>query len=291
MLSPNSLKEYVKTKPRLLYLARFLLHKKYRIVPIVDQVSLTKEWVKQLPNQFDCIVCIPRSAVIISNIIALHFATAWATVDGFLRGEIYQACNPRFKALNHVLLVDDCIGPGLVLENAKQKLQTVFPSLKVSTGALFQRETSTYHADYVYKKTYATLTFEWDFLEFTQKNVASDLDGVLCHELAETTSPTEFLEEVKTAVPYLIPAFTLEAIITFRPETVRKETEEWLSQYGVKYDKLIMNNGYNSQENFKVDEIKKCNPSAYFESELTIAKVIKKKTHVLTYCVERGDWL
>lgn len=42
---------------------------------------------------------------------------------------------------------------------------------------------------------------------------------------------------------------------------------------------------------FKVREIKKCNPSAYFESDQYIAEIVKKQTHVLTYCAETSAWI
>ncbi len=140
---------------------------------------------------------------------------------------------------------------------------------------------------------------EWDFITDPIRNCpnkpAADLDGFLCHDLPPCKSTAEYIEAIRTAPPYLIPKYPLGAVITSRSESVREVTEAWLKRYGVQYDQLIMSpNGYGSAAEsaaFKVREIKKCNPSAYYESDRYIAEVIKKQTQVLTYCMETRDWI
>lgn len=295
----SQLKSTVKSNPRLLHIARKLARRKYKIVQITDQISLTREWCNQLPNIFQCIISIPRSGVMIANVISLRFGVGWATIDGFLRKEVYGI---RFEDVNHILIVDDGVTTGNNLNSAKQRIQQLFPHIQVSTGALFARENSTVHVDYVYKrlnKTEVGTTMEWDFItdpiRYCSNKPAADLDGFLCHDLPPCKSQAEYIEAIKTASPFLIPRYPLGAIITSRNENVRDITEEWLKRYGVKYDQLIMAaNGYINADvsaAFKVREIKKCNPSAYFESDQYIAEIVKKQTHVLTYCAETSAWI
>jgi hypoxanthine phosphoribosyltransferase len=295
----TKIKSTVKSNPRLLHIARKLARRKYKIIQITDQISLTRDWCNQLPNVFQCAISIPRSGVMIANVISLRFGVGWATIDGFLRKEVYGA---QFNDIKHVLIVDDGVATGNALNLAKEKIQKAYPNIHVSTGALFARENSVVRVDYVYKRLNRKevgITMEWDFITDPIRNCpnkpAADLDGFLCHDLPPCKSQAEYIEAIKTASPFLIPKYPLSAIITSRNENVRVITEEWLKQHGVKYDKLVMApNGYinaDDSASFKVGEIKKCNPSAYYESDKYIAGIVKKQTHVLTYCAETSAWV
>ncbi len=138
------LKTYVKGNPKLLHIARKLTRRKYKIVHITDQITLTRDWCDQLPNIFQCIISIPRSGVMISNVISLRFGVGWATIEGFLRQEVYGV---NFREIKNILIVDDGVTTGGHLDYAKQRIQDLFPDINVFTGALFARENCSTHVD------------------------------------------------------------------------------------------------------------------------------------------------
>ena len=94
---------------------------------------------------------------------------------------------------------------------------------------------------------------------------------------------------MKNVEPYMIPNFTIDAIITSRLEKYREQTEEWLKKNKVKYRELIMLNDStrNSQKSVshKVTVIKKTKPSWFFESDFSEAKEIKRRTKCNVVCV------
>lgn len=135
----------------------------------------------------------------IANVISLRFGVGWATIDGFLRKEVYGI---RFEDVNHILIVDDGVTTGNNLNSAKQRIQQLFPHIQVSTGALFARENSTVHVDYVYKrlnKTEVGTTMEWDFItdpiRYCSNKPAADLDGFLCHDLPPVKAKLNTLKQ------------------------------------------------------------------------------------------------
>ena len=134
---------------------------------------------------------------------------------------------------------------------------------------------------------------EWNlFNSYYCDDLATDLDGVLCHDMPITAYLTE-------AVPLHLPRKTpVKAIITARCERWRMVTEAWLSRYGVKYEKLIMGPWKSEAERdsnlaqiakYKADAINSLGVSWFTESCQHQAKAIAEYTGLWTICPTNGE--
>jgi adenine/guanine phosphoribosyltransferase-like PRPP-binding protein len=79
----------------------------------------------RLPGDIDLIVGIPRSGLLVANLLALHMHVPMATLGGFARGEVLDI-GSRFArrpaTLRKVLVVDDSVSSGVQLRAARDRL-------------------------------------------------------------------------------------------------------------------------------------------------------------------------
>lgn len=55
---------------------------------IVDLNSDIKKWISELPNDLDLIVGIPRSGLLVANLLALHLNLPLTDVEGLIENRI-----------------------------------------------------------------------------------------------------------------------------------------------------------------------------------------------------------
>ena len=58
-----------------------------------------KQWITELPNDFDLIVGIPRSGLLVANILSLYLNLPLTDVDGLLESRIFES-GLRLNLLN-----------------------------------------------------------------------------------------------------------------------------------------------------------------------------------------------
>jgi hypothetical protein len=92
----------------------------------VDDLNrLVRTAAPRLPGDIDLIVGIPRSGLLVANLLALHMHVPMATLGGFARGEVLDV-GSRFArrpaALRKVLVVDDSVSSGAQLRAARDRL-------------------------------------------------------------------------------------------------------------------------------------------------------------------------
>jgi len=260
-------------------------------------IFIAEKLAERLPLAgFDCIVGIPRSGLIFANIIASKRGLPLSTPDDFIRGIVWQSrTKPKPNVYKKILLVDEAVGTGRKMEEAIEVLKTFDPNLSISTASLFRPFYKAQKVDHYQVALKGFSAFEWtlDQPPFTKDYLGGlcvDLDGVLCMN----DNPEE---------PYIIPNYTLKAIITSRPESDRKKTEDWLRKYGFKYEKLIMctdpsfstlshkvkrllSDPSFSSVDHKVKHLKELQPYWYWESNIAEAKQIALKANLPVLCFE-----
>jgi orotate phosphoribosyltransferase-like protein len=131
-------KFFVKSHSKLLEFARFVLCKKTPVVLSWDDVyMMVEDWCRFLPRDFDCVIGIPRSGLMVADQIALQFGLPLSTPDSFIQGAVWQSKRldlpPNFK---RVLVVDDCVDVGRDLIYELHRLRKAFPDCEFLTGAL-----------------------------------------------------------------------------------------------------------------------------------------------------------
>ena len=292
-----SIKAIVRQHPVLLRALRFLKYRgqKPKIVLPTDLVGMTNEWVKQLPNEFDLIVGVPRAGLLIADAIALYYGVPWATPSGVNRQEFFFTHNAVMPEIKRILVVEDFIKNGGQLRLCAEAVQRSLPDAVVKTGSLLVASEAKGLVDYYYKVNEGFLIPEWDIIKLRkEKSLVSDLDGVLCKDPPECAlqTPEVFRDWIGKAEPNLIPRYKLDAVVTVRDEAFRKETEAWLQKNKVAYNELLMFAGSGLRPSLadsirhKVEHLKRLNPSWFWESNSEIAKAVNKKTGIRTLCTD-----
>ena len=284
-------KAYLYTKS----IERSIISKKINFIAVDDLVLWTTFWIRTFPNNYDIIIGIPRSGLLVANLIALKLGKPLTTPELFEQDFYWKsrAIKGR-KKIRNVLLIDDSIVSGDTMLKYKKFLNSRKNNFNITTGALIATENTKKLVDLYYKIISTPRIFEWNLLHGKKGKLATDFDGVICENCPSGIDLNETLykEWVRNAKPYLIPDFEIDVILSNRLEFYRNETEEWLNRYNVKYKKLILwnisskgeRNG--KQVQHKVNELLKIKPDIFWESSLYEAKLIWKATNIPTICID-----
>ena len=129
--------------------------------------------------------------------------------------------------------------------------------------------------------------------------MAYDIDGVLCKDPTdEQNDDGELYKEfLLNADPLYITKYEIGALVTSRLEKYRKETETWMKNHNVHYQKLYMLDLPSKEERIKQNAHTKIKSEIYMqrddlilfiESSARQAEIIAKTTHKDVICVENG---
>ena len=269
--------------------------KQYTFVTVDKLVKWTNEWIKLFPTNYDIIIGIPRSGLLVANVIALKLGKPVTTPELFTQNQHWQSklINKK-ERYTTVLLIDDSATSGKAMVESFQLLKSYNKDLVITKAALIVTEQSKEAVDLYYKIIPHPRIFEWNLLHAKKGKVASDLDGVICENCPAGIDSNEqlYVEWLKNARPYLIPSFEIDVIVSNRLEKYRSETETWLSNHGVQYKELILWNIKSKQDRkgqhavHKIEVLLKIKPEFFWESSFWEAKQIWESTSIPTLCVD-----
>lgn len=277
-------------------LKRNIMGEKYSFVTIDELVIWTTKWIKTFPTSYDVIVGIPRSGLLVANIIASKLGKPLATPELFCQGQYWVGRTSGKKGeYKNILLVDDTICSGNTMKKSLQLLHSYNQNLNIIKAALIAMEDSKKSVDLYYKIIPHPRVFEWNLLHSKKGKLAADLDGVICENCPPGIDLDEelYTEWIKNAKPYLIPAFEIDAIVSNRLEKYRSNTEEWLAKHGVRYKELILWDIQSKQERDgkyaqrKIEVLLKDKPDMFWESSFAEAEQIWKATKIPTLCTDK----
>lgn len=216
--------------------------------------DLTKdihEWIPSVQVEFDCVVGIPRSGMLVANILALKWGVPFVDLDGFLEGRIL-GLGRRYRHIDQgrylderrkVLIVDDSISSGGAMAKAKDRIVENECVHDLSFMAVYVTKEAKNLCDYYVQLVPNPRRFEWNILSSRAVgNYCFDMDGVLCNDPTpeENDDGENYLHFIKNAKPLYVPAYPIGMIVTSRLEKYRRETESWLERNGVSYRSLRM---------------------------------------------------
>jgi orotate phosphoribosyltransferase len=282
------IKRILRHHKHLYHIARQIRHplyreKKWHLITYEESFALAAQWSEILPKNFDVIIGIPRGGLLIANVLACKLNTALSTPNEFINGNVWYSTNSNViqpKKYSRLLLIEDSIRSGHLLQQEYRRLKTHNPSLDIKCGSLFiNKDQTKSNIDYYLTYQKDEEPIEWNMpTSFNMDcNVAVDLDGILCRD--------DNQEE-----PLYIPSFTVKAIITGRPEKERYETEAWLKRNNVHYKKLIMYDGtvenktQKEVSKYKARNIIDINAAFYWESDVKEAALIANQAVIPVYC-------
>jgi len=280
-----------------MYLKRFISNDKYHFVSFNELVFWVDEWIKTFPTSYDLIIGIPRSGLLVANLIALKLGKPLTTPDNFQKIIWKSKHISSGGQCKNILLVDDSITTGKTMKKNLNLVKAVKPDVKITTAAVIVNKNTKKMVDvyYVSIPRFKRL-FEWNMLHSKKGVVAIDMDGILCEEPRaglEEHDKEGYIKWLKEARPYLVPTFEIDFIITNRLEKYRAITEKWLKKHRVRYKRLIMWNIGSVKEKkkgrktrHKIETLLKIKPKFYWESSYGEAKDIWESTKIPTICVE-----
>ncbi|WP_300699445.1 phosphoribosyltransferase [Bacteroides sp.] len=200
-----------------------------------------------LPRDFDLIVGIPRSGMFPANLLALYLNLPVTDLDSFRNGHIYQT-GERGKTFNmtsihKVLVVDDSISTGNAINKCRILLQDIKDKYEIRYCAIYSISEQTKNIDYHFEVLEYPRFFQWNILNHSiLEKACMDIDGVLCTDPTpeENDDDARYRDFLLNARPLFIPRVKVGTLVTSRLEKYRKETEIWLAENNVKYNKLVM---------------------------------------------------
>lgn len=266
-----------------------------------------KKNIQKIPSDLDLIVGIPRSGMIPAYMLGLMLSKQVCSLQEFLSEDFKSKTTYRVKFsndVNNVLIIDDSILSGRASDETKQMVLDagLDKKYKIKYAAVYYKD-DTYkkHIDIALEKVSSPRVFQWNYLNhcFLQ-DAAFDIDGVLCKDPTneENDDGEKYTNFLLNAEPLFIPQYKIPYIITSRLEKYRPQTEKWLKDNNVKYDKLIMLSGYTAEERrklnlhakFKAEKYKKLpDIQLFIESDKGQAQEIAKQTGKLCFCASTDE--
>lgn len=274
---------------------RELVGWRYRFVTLAELTAWTNEWVKSLPSDCDVVIGIPRSGLLVATIVALKLGKPLTTPELFLDNRYWMSRRmERTKPYRRILLIDDSISSGKTFEQNLALIRSAGAYYEVTRGALIVTPEGKSSVDQFYVEIPQPRLFEWNMLHVKRGVLAVDLDGVICENCPPGVDADDvrYATWIRTAKPYLIPTFEIDFIVSSRLERYRKETEEWLSRHGVRYQKLMLweitskQEGRGRHAEQKIEKLLQIKPEMFWESSGGQAREIWCATRIPTLCVD-----
>lgn len=223
---------------------------------IADLSNTIRNNLYKIPRDVDLVVGIPRSGMLAANVIALALNLKVTDLSGFLcdtplkHGLIRKTRSEnivRPSQAKKILVVDDSINTGNALENTKSliKSNNFTQSQTILYCAIYASPNQKNRPDIIFEVVKQPRLFEWNVMHrgVTEKSCL-DIDGVLCLDPTKVENDDGDAYEgfLLNTLPLHLPSYRVGHLVTSRLEKYRKQTEEWLKQHEIVYDKLHMLN-------------------------------------------------
>jgi uncharacterized HAD superfamily protein/hypoxanthine phosphoribosyltransferase len=266
---------------------------------------------RKIPRDIDVIVGVPRSGLLVANLLSLAINVPMADLEGFCEGRLLSAGRTKrtggFKEgresgkIQNILLIDDSINSGKAIRAAYAQIISAYPSnCRVITCAVYGLKFFHEEVDIVLEAVPQPRLFQWNYLHHPiLENTCFDIDGVLCcdPEFGDNDDGERYVTFLAEARPYLRPTRKIGHLVTSRLERYRPETEAWLSANGIEYGKLWMLDLPSAKERrhqkahavFKARVYSETRALLFIESEPRQARDIARDTGKPVLCVETQD--
>lgn len=276
---------------------------------VADMSRQVAAWTHKLPSDLDLIVGIPRSGLLVANLLALCTNLPMTDVDGLLQGRLLST-GPRYEGdlgdltsrTLDVLVVDDSVWSGQQMQEVKERIAAAALPHRIRYAAVYVRPGSQHHVDFVGELLSTPRVFEWNIVNHNYlSETCIDIDGVLCRDPteAENDDGACYEEFVSTVPPLITPSKKVGWVVTSRLEKYRPLTEAWLERYGVEYGELIMLDlpskearlAAGSHATFKADVYKATGASLFIESALWQASEIANRVGRPVFCMDERQMI
>jgi orotate phosphoribosyltransferase len=218
----------------------------YRSMNDLNQAIVA--WTRVLPRSLDLIVGIPRSGLLVANMIALYMHRPVGDVEGLLSGRQFDS-GPRLdrpaaegRPLD-ILVVDDSLWSGAQMAEARRRIEAAGLPHRIRYGAVYIAPGSADMVDFHHEVVPVPRLFEWNLMHhpFIEEGC---LDiGVLLGTQG-TPAPTIEPKALAKVLSNTVPAFRTDRrigwLIADMPAACRPLLESWLVRHDVAYRTLVL---------------------------------------------------
>lgn len=252
----------------------------------------------KIPEDIDLVVGVPRSGLIISTLLAefrsLPSTDIFSYINDIPIQKIAKESNaPVYdvKQAKHILLVDDAVGFGISMTNAKTLIQS-HKNVKITTFTVFTEDYGKSKVD-IYCAVLKDQFLPWSTLKRSTPIACVDIDGVLTQDVPDWANDDghNYIEFLTNQKQMFIPDREIHTLVTGRLEKYRAITEDWLKRHNIRYRRLVMLNLPNNTERAKINvgEYKASVYAAsklplFIESSVAEATTIFNITHKPVFC-------
>ncbi len=219
---------------------------------IADLSNTIRENLHKIPRDIDLVVGIPRSGMLPANIIALSNNLKLTDLSGYIENiplKLGQTRKSLFADIlkptdaKHVLIVDDSIDFGDSLEKVQSMIAALGRHQKITYCVIYSSKKSAHKPNIYFEIVPQPRVFEWNAMHRPGLvQCCVDIDGVLCLDPTETENDDgeAYVNFLRNVPPLIVPSYRIGHLVTSRLEKYRSETELWLENHGVVYDRLHM---------------------------------------------------
>ena len=282
----------------------------YRTVAQLDDAVVS--WLGDLPRDIDIVAGIPRSGLLVANLLALHLNIPMTDVAGLLEGRVIQS-GARFKGSDprrflrtprHVLIVDDSVCSGAAMQKVRTQLAVAGLPHRISYAAVYMAPEARLdrHVDLYREIVPMPRVFEWNLMHGTVlANSCMDIDGVLCLDPTdeENDDSHEYLRFLRDTPALLLPSAPVGWLVTSRLEKYRAQTLEWLARHNVRFGELRMmqypdmaaRRAAKAYAQFKANVYVETGAWLFVESDAHVAVQIAQLCGKSVFCTETREML
>lgn len=263
----------------------------------------------KIPSNIDLVVGVPRSGLLVAELISLYINKPLSSIDVFLEKKIIKSGNTKnkkgfindFSKLKNVLIVEDSIDTGNSIKEVKEQLKNFSSNINFIYLVAYTRSDKKNMTDIYFEIIDDDRMFEWNYLHNKQlENACFDIDGVLCVDPTVDICQNEksYLNFITNAPKKLITTRKIGYIVTSRLEKYRKDTEMWLKQNNIEFIELYMFGGTveermvpGAHAKYKASVYKKItNSNLFVESDVLQAEMINKETKKGVFCIDNQTY-
>ena len=257
----------------------------------------------RIPHDIDVVVGVPRSGLILANMISCYLNKPLTDVSGVIAGKLFDAGNTKnktswvrdFSTVKKILVVEDSAASGNSINQVKNRLALI--NVEKIYLAAFVEPSAINAVDLFFAVVPQPRMFEWNFMHHgLLKYCCVDFDGVLCQDpTSEQNDDGEnYRKFILNATPKFIPSQPIGWIVTARLKKYFEETRFWLKKNNVIYNALIMLNLDSAEQrralgvhaNFKAEVYSQIKEAVLFiESDSNQAQVIAHLAKKDVFCV------
>ena len=271
-----------------------------------DLARTIRSNIHKIPHDIDAVIGVPRSGMIPAYPIGLYLNKPVLSVAGFLEAQrngggklLASEAGQRSKYIQHthsgrVLVIDDSYRRGKAYHKVRGQLAEV-EGVEFIYGAIYTTAEGVENLDFWGEVLSSRRLFEWNiFHHKSLENAAFDIDGVLCQDPPVDDDGKQYRAYIRHAIPRFVPSTPVKMLVTCRLEKYRAETEAWLAEQGIRYEKLVMLDfpdkatrvKWGRHGFYKGEVYEKSDCTLFIESSLREALQITQETKKPVFCTE-----